>query len=98
MFSHKREVLSLSGSKLEMRRIQVLSSLQPVNIPDSKIQTHSQAEGIITPNNKMIDDHQDHQEVDEIEVSHEMGIEIGAMGVDHQEDHLGKIQGVMQRG
>jgi hypothetical protein len=51
----------------------------------------------------MIDDHQDHQD-------HQAGIEIGdspeieiereieEVEVDHQEDHLGKIQGVMQRG
>jgi hypothetical protein len=51
----------------------------------------------------MIDDrqdHQDHQEVGEIEIgdSPEIEIEIEGVGVDHQEDHLGKILGVMQRG
>jgi hypothetical protein len=55
----------------------------------------------------MIEDrqvHQDHQELDEIEigVSPEIEIEIEIEGVgvevDHQEDHLGKILGVMQRG
>jgi hypothetical protein len=51
----------------------------------------------------MIDDHQDHQD-------HQAGIEIGdspeieiereieEVELDHQEDHLGKILGVMQRG
>jgi hypothetical protein len=51
----------------------------------------------------MIDDHQDHQDHQvgiEIGVSQEIeiGKEIELVGVDHQEDHLGKIQGVMQRG
>jgi len=44
----------------------------------------------------MIDDPQDRQEVGEIGDSQE--IEIEEVGVDHQEDHLGKILGLMQRG
>jgi hypothetical protein len=47
-------------------------------------------------------DHPDHQEVDEIGDSHEIGIEkeIEPVGVEvvHQEDHLGKKLGVMLRG
>jgi hypothetical protein len=49
----------------------------------------------------MIDDHQDHQDHQagiEIGDSPEIEIEIEGVGVDHQEDHLGKILGVMQRG
>jgi hypothetical protein len=53
----------------------------------------------------MIDDrqdHQDHQVGIEIEIGDspeiEIGKEIEEVGVDHQEDHLGKILGVMQRG
>jgi len=51
----------------------------------------------------MIEDrqvHQDHQAGIEIGDSQEMGIEIEIeeVEVDHQEDHLGKIQGVTQRG
>jgi hypothetical protein len=49
----------------------------------------------------MIEDrqgHQDHRVGIEIGGSQEIEIEIEEVGVDHQEDHLGKIQGVMQRG
>jgi hypothetical protein len=46
----------------------------------------------------MIEDHQDHQEGIEIGDSPEIEIEIEEVEVDHQEDHLGKILGVMQRG
>jgi hypothetical protein len=48
----------------------------------------------------MIDDHQVHQVGIEIGDSPEIEIEIEIeeVGVDHQEDHLGKILGVMQRG
>jgi hypothetical protein len=48
----------------------------------------------------MIDDHQVHQAGIEIGDSPEIetGKEIEEVGVDHQEDHLGKILGVMQRG
>ena len=77
---------------LEMRWFQVLSF--PKN-PLHQGQTHPQAEETIILN-KMIDDPQDRQEVGEIGDSQE--IEIEEVGVDHQEDHLGKILGLMQRG
>jgi len=49
----------------------------------------------------MIDDrqvNQDHQAGIEIGDSQEIGIEIEQVEVDHQEDQLGKILEVMQRG
>jgi hypothetical protein len=51
----------------------------------------------------MIDDHQDRQDYQVgIEIGDspeiEIGKEIEGVGVDHQEDHLGKMLGVMQRG
>ena len=77
-----------------MRRNQILSC--PSKPWKSKDPTHPQAEETIILKNKMIDDPQDRQEVGEIGDSPE--IEIEEAGVDHQEDHLGKILGPMQRG